>query len=567
MTSADGQAAFGSDLLVTLLAHLGIEYVALNPGATFRGLHDSLVHVEGAPAVVTCLHEEIAVAAAHGYAKAAGHPMAAAVHDVVGLQHACMAVYNAWCDRVPLLLLGGTGPVAAERRRPWIDWIHTALVQGNHVRDFVKWDDQPASVAAAVESIVRAHKLATAAPRAPTYVCLPVEVQEEPTSALDLPDPAAYRPARTGPDPAAVEEAARHLRDARSPVIVLDRAADYVGALERAAELAHILGAPMIDLGARMNVSTEDPLDLTGAESDVLGSADVVLAVEVLDLEGTLHEYTHPRPTRIHISLADSLVGSWTSDYQRLAAVDIPIAADAGLALDALVEACRGVPARVAAERAERAFAVRARLRTEWQRATEAAWHASPISLPRLADELWTALSSRSWVLAHGTLDGWARRRWQWVAPGSYLGTSGGGGIGYGPGAAIGAALAHRGDSRIIVNLQPDGDLLFAPSALWTMANLGLPILNVVWNNRSYYNSELHARRIAKHRGRPQDRVQVGIGIRDPEVDFAGLARSYGVWAEGPVIDPRDLPAVLARAVDTVANGGPALIDVVAQPR
>src|SRR5438093_13088298 len=140
-------AEFGSDYIVEILRALGIEYAAFNPGSSFRGIHDSLVNFPGAggPEIIECLHEEISVAIAHGYAKAAGRPMAAIAPNVLVLQHATMAIFNAWVDRVPLLVLGGTGPVDAMHRRPWIDWIHTAHVQGNLVRDFVKWDNQPTS--------------------------------------------------------------------------------------------------------------------------------------------------------------------------------------------------------------------------------------------------------------------------------------------------------------------------------------------------------------------------------------------------------------------------------------
>ncbi len=173
---------YGSDLVVDVLRALGIEYAVLNPGATFRGLHDSLVNYGGneRPELIQCCHEEIAVAVAHGYAKAAGRPCAAVLHDVVGLQHASMAIFNAWCDRVPVLLLGGTGPMAVERRRPWIDWIHTALVQGTLVRDYVKWDDQPASLASIPEAIVRGYRIAVTEPQGPVYVCLDADLQEAP---------------------------------------------------------------------------------------------------------------------------------------------------------------------------------------------------------------------------------------------------------------------------------------------------------------------------------------------------------------------------------------------------
>jgi acetolactate synthase-1/2/3 large subunit len=198
-----------------LLEHLGIEYVAFSPGATFRGLHDSLVNV-GGPGIIECLHEEISVAITHGYAKATGRPLAVALHDVVGLQHAAMAIFNAWCDRVPILLLGATGPMDATRRRPWIDWIHTANVQGQLVRDYVKWDDQPGSLAAIPESIVQGLKLATTEPTGPVYICMDVDHQEQ-VWPPDLPQPQLERFApygRPAPEAAAIDTIARWLVEA-----------------------------------------------------------------------------------------------------------------------------------------------------------------------------------------------------------------------------------------------------------------------------------------------------------------------------------------------------------------
>jgi len=166
-------ARYGSDLVVDLLKILGIEYVALNPGSSFRGIHDSLVNYESGrtpnPEMVLCCHEEIAVAVAHGYAKATGKIMPAIVHNVVGLQHASMAIYNAWCDHTPVMVMGGTGPMNTSKRRPWIDWIHTAQVQGNLVRDFVKWDDQPVGVEAFPSSMMRGYRIAMSDPGGPVW--------------------------------------------------------------------------------------------------------------------------------------------------------------------------------------------------------------------------------------------------------------------------------------------------------------------------------------------------------------------------------------------------------------
>ena len=216
---------YGSDLVVDLLRAVGIEHVALNPGATFRGLHDSLVNYgDRTPEHLLTTHEEIAVALAHGYAKAKGRPMAAVVHDIVGLQHASMAIFNAFCDRAPILVLGGGGPMDATRRRPWIDWIHTALVQGNQVRDYVKLDDQPASVSAIPEAILRAWRVARTEPQGPVYVCLDAALQEQPLDRpIPLPDAARFEPpAPPHADPRALEEAAQKLVDARAPVIVVE---------------------------------------------------------------------------------------------------------------------------------------------------------------------------------------------------------------------------------------------------------------------------------------------------------------------------------------------------------
>src|SRR5271156_1420333 len=172
---------WGSDVMALMLREIGLPFVALNPGASYRGLHDSLVNLLGntEPQMLLCLHEEHAVAIAHGYAKVAGKPMGAIVHSNVGLMHATMAFFNAWCDRSPVVVLGATGPVDAMKRRPWIDWIHTSADQGALVRSYTKWADRPASPAAALESIVRANQIASTRPHGPTYICLDVWLQEE----------------------------------------------------------------------------------------------------------------------------------------------------------------------------------------------------------------------------------------------------------------------------------------------------------------------------------------------------------------------------------------------------
>jgi len=566
-------ATFGSDLIAELLTALGIEYAAFNPGASFRGLHDSLVN-HGGPTPVLCTHEEISVALAHGYAKATDRPMVAILHDVVGLQHGCMAIFNAWCDRVPILLLGGTGAMDAARRRPWIEWIHTALVQGNHIRDFVKWDDQPQSVPAAVESIIRAHRLIRSEPTAPAYICLDVTLQEDPLPAgaaipADLDRWTGITTVQA--DSAALATAAEWLAVAERPVIVADRAGRSAEAPAALLRLAEGLAAPVVDLGARFNFPATHPLDASGTLPEVLAKADLVLAIDVTDLHGALRAGPRPPTARlITLSVAELLVRSWTADYQQLEPTDLTLVGDSRIALPALAdlvaERLRAEdPSRMAA-RSTRAGALAeaaARRRRLWEEQARADQRRDGVTAACLAIALRDAIGARDWVLANVPLENWLRRLWPIERRYQWVGASGGAGIGYGIGASLGVALAHRGSGRIVIDVQSDGDLLYCTSALWTAARERLPLLIVMHNNRSYRNSEVHAANLARRRGRPVANRGVGTRIEDPDVDFTAVARGLGVAAVGPVRDPRALTAALAEAVAVVDAGGPCLVDVV----
>ena len=577
---------YGSDLVVDLLQRLGIEYAAFNPGASFRGLHDSLVNYGGDrhPRTILCTHEEIAVALAHGYAKASGRPMVAALHDVVGLQHACMAIFNAWCDRVPVLLLGGTGPMDSTRRRPWIEWIHTALVQGNHVRDFVKFDDQPANAASVVESILRAYRLMMAEPSGPVYVCLDAVLQEDPLpKGVSVPADLQrwIRQSPVQPDPDGLKAAARLLSESRRPLIL----ADTVGRSRQGADalraLAERLHAPVVDLGSRFNFPSAHPLEATERREELLRAADLVFAVDVVDLWGALQASAgqhrpagfapSPMAKIVSLSLSDLLVHSWTSDYQRLQPVDVRLVGDSRLALPALLDLLE--PGGAAdQERQERAAAIAAegsQLRTEWaNRARSLGTNTDgAVPLGYLGVALGDALDGHDWVLSNSELRGWARRLWRIEHSYQYTGTSGGAGVGYGIGASLGVGLAHKGSGRIAVNLQPDGDLLYCSSALYTAAHERLPLLTVMLNNHSYYNSEEHGLRMAEHRGRPAERAGIGTRPEAPAVDFATLARGFGIASAGPITSPTDVPAALNTAIEAVASGEPYLLDVVTEPR
>jgi acetolactate synthase I/II/III large subunit len=587
-TSSISSPQYGSDLIVDLLKALGIEYAAFNPGSSFRGLHDSIVNYGGnhRPEVIECCHEEVSVALAHGYAKATGRPMVAIAHDIVGLQHASMAIFNAWCDRVPVLVLGGTGPMDLTKRRPWIDWIHTALVQGTLVRDYVKWDDQPHALAAVPESLLRAYRIAMTEPQGPVYVCYDVDLQENAiTAPIALPEPQHYAP----PTPLAasidaVQQAAEWLLRAQRPVIIADAVGRHPEATRSLVELAELLAIPMLDHGARFNIPNTHPLDCTGAEAELLPEADVVLALDVVDLFRAL---THlERQTRtlqplvsdaakiIHISLTDFAVRSWASDYQRLHRVDLPMAADTSVAIPQLLAACRDLMGRASSHTARdtgrfaRVKAMHEAQRQRWRDRARQLEGQPQLAPATVAATLWEVIKDRDWRLVAGTLNGWARRLWEWTEPRHYLGGSGGAGVGYAAGAALGAALADKGSGRLCIDLQSDGDLLACTSALWTAAHHQIPLLMVMHNNRSLYNSEEHAEEVARIRGRPTANKGIGTRLDEPPVDFATVARGFGIYAEGPVEDARALRPALERALKVVAEEGrAALVDVVAQPR
>jgi len=582
------QPQYGSDVVVDLMKAFDIEYAAFNPGATFRGIHDSIVNYGGnyKPEVIFCNHEEISVAVAHGYAKAKGKPMIAIVHNMVGLQHASMAIFNAYIDRVPIMVLGGTGPMNTKRRRPRIDWIHTALVQGNQVRDYVKWDDQPYSLADVPDSFIRGYRIATTEPMAPVYINYDADIQEDSlTSVLDIPDVSRYAPpAPVQANPEALRRAAQLLVNAQTPLIIADTLGRNPRTVPALVELAELLGAPVVDKGARFNFPTAHPLDATDGARDLLQKADVILALDVADLFGSLTtvskqtrdcEYvTSPTVKLISISMHDMLVHSWAGDYQALQALDVPMCADTAVAVPELTRLCRELLGHDGSKKS--AIEARQKELSDKHKSRRAKWLADAqtkgsqkeISTAWLALELGETIKKEDWVLVNGTSNGWARRLWDFSKPNQYLGASGGAGVGYGSGAAIGAALALKGTGKLAVDIQSDGDLLMTSSSLWTAAKHRIPLLIVMHNNQSFYNSEEHGIEVAKFRNRPVENAGIGTHVDDPAVDYAKLAQSFGVNAEGAVRNPADLRPALERGLKFIKEKNlPYLVDVIAEPR
>jgi len=582
------QPEYGSDVVVDLMKAFDIEYAAFNPGATFRGIHDSIVNYGGnyKPEVIFCNHEEISVAVAHGYAKAKGKPMIAIVHNMVGLQHASMAIFNAYIDRVPILVLGGTGPMNTKRRRPRIDWIHTALVQGNQVRDYVKWDDQPYSLADVPDSFIRGYRIATTEPMAPVYINYDADIQEDSiTSPTEIPDIGRYAPpAPMQANPEALRKAAQLLVNAQSALIIADTLGRNPRTVPALIELAELLSIPVVDKGARFNFPTTHPLDVTDGARDLLKKADVILALDVADLFGSLTtvskqtrvcEYvTSPGVKLISIGMHDMLVHSWAGDYQALQAVDLPMSADTSVAVPELSRLCRELLGndgrkKAAIEGRQKELAEKhSSRRAKWLADAQAKGSQKEISTAWLALELGEVIKQEDWVLVNGSSNGWARRLWDFTKPNQYLGASGGAGVGYGSGAAIGAALALKDTGKLAVNIQADGDLLMTSSSLWTAAKHRIPLLIVMHNNQSFYNSEEHGIEVAKFRNRPVENAGIGTHVDDPAVDYAKMAQSFGVSAEGPVHRPADVRPALERGLQYVKEKKlPYLVDAIVEPR
>jgi len=556
---------FGSDVVAEALRALNIPYVALNPGASYRGLHDSIVNYLGneTPQMLLCLHEESAIAIAQGWAKVTGRAMAAVVHSNVGLMHATMAIFNAWCDRMPLIVLGATGPLDSEKRRPWIDWIHTARDQGALIRNYIKWDDQPASPAAARESLLRAAWIANTAPKGPVYVNLDSGMQEaklpEPLPPIDT---ARFMPqVHAAPAREAVELAAGKLRSARNIVILAGRASRDVAAWNDRVALAEALNARVItDLKIGASFPTDHPLhvgapgmlmpDAEGLKT--LTGADVILSLDWVDLAGALKaaKALSTKAQIIQVSCDHHIHNGWSMDHQALPPVDLFISADADATASALLAAI--APGAKPLPR------------------TPASPPATPLSkhvltVEHLARALRETVSSKPVSLSHLPLS-WNGAWWPFRHPLDYLGSDGGGGVGGGPGIAVGAALALKDSGRLPIAICGDGDFLMGVTALWTAAHYRIPLLIVVANNRSFFNDELHQERVARMRHRPVENRWIGQRMSDPEIDLAAMARAQGAQGFGPVTHAAELSDVFRQAVAAVESGAVAVVDVRVEP-
>ena len=558
-STSDNQNLYGSDAIAAMLRALDIPYLALNPGASYRGLHDSIVNYLGndKPQMLLCLHEESAVAIAHGYARAAERMMGVVLHSNVGLMHGTMAIFNAWCDRVPMLILGATGPWDAAKRRPWIDWLHTASDQGALVRDYTKWDNQPASVPAAYEALLRATQIADTAPRGPTYVNLDAALQEAKIGPLPaLPDVSRFKaPPAVLPSKDVVEKAAKLLSAAKNPVILAGRTTRSESDWKTRVAVAEKLNARvMTDMKAGAAFPTDHPLHpvppatfLTEDGKKLLREADVVLSLDWVDTAGALKQAWGNESIGCKVILVSPDAHShrgWSMDYQGLPPADVYMMCEPDPVLPLLLDAVRPRTAAMPTPRNE-----------------ATGGQDTAVSIRALANAFNEATKDMDVCLARLPL-GWNGGYRHFRHPLDYLGGDGGGGVGAGPGLIIGTALALQGKKRMAVGILGDGDFLMGVTALWTATHYKIPCLMLVANNRSFYNDELHQERVAKERSRPVENKWIGQRIDEPDIDLAAMGRAQGAEGIGPVKNLNELLPAIQKGIELVKKGAVCVIDI-----
>ena len=551
----------GSDFMVDVIKSLGFEYVAANPGSSFRGLHESLINYGGnkAPEFITCCHEESSVALAHGYSAVEGKPLLVLAHSTVGLQHASMGIYNAWAGRAPVILMAGNTLDASKRSA--VESYHSAQDAAAMVRDYTKWDDTPVSLPHFAESAVRAYRIAMTPPREPVLLVLDSELQERPIAAKDsLRIPKLTVDGPLEGDSGSVAEAARLLVAAENPVIVAGQVARTPAGMQHFIEFAEALQAPVIDQGG--NLPSRHPLVTAG--NGLARNADVILGLEVADFAGAVRG-SRADAKLISISAQDLYIKSNYQDFQRYQGVDLAMAAEPEATLPALTEAVNRLLTddrkRALQERGKKVAAAGqsalARARTE----AANGWDSSPISWLRLSAEVWAQVKNEDWA---GGLPGYM---WNYEKHYQRTHIASAAGIGFQAPSSVGAALAHRKYGRIYVHAQPDGDLMYAPGVLWTAAHHRIPLLLVMHNNRAYHQEVMHIQRMANRHQRGIENAGIGTTLLDPPINFAEVAHGLGWYSEGPITEPKDLAPAIKRAVAAVKKGQPALLDTVTQPR
>ena len=581
-----------SDYMVDVIKSMKIEYIYSNPASSFRGLHESLINYgkNTMPEFLTVTHEEASVAMCHGHFKATGKPQMALMHGTVGLQHAAMAVYNAWADRVPLIMIGGND-LDASKRPPGVPTVHSAQDINALVRDFTKWDDQPVSLQHFSQSFVRAYKYAMTPPYGPVMLALDAGVQQASIKPeeKDLYTPRYVAPSPPHGDPNALREAAKLLVNAQNPVIVADRCARTQAGIDSLVQLAELIQCPVISQQNRVNFPNTHYLSAGPA---VVRNADVILGLELTDFwatvggwvdngdhdgHGVMESRHRPDVKLIHINSVELNTKANMQDFQRFMPVDILMPADAEASLPMLIDfvkqAITGDRKTVFEQRGAARRKAHAQAQQNMRQRAMLGWDASPISIARMTAELWPHIKGLDWSMVNSSSGAapWPLQYFPMDKHYRWLGRSGAAGQGYGPPASIGAALGNKSLGRFSFSYQGDGDLMYVPGSLWTATHHNIPMLMMVHNNRGYHQEVMHVQRLSNRRNRVANLGKtmgpVGTSIENPDIDYATMAKSMGWWSAGPIKDPAELGTVLAKAVQVVRAGEPALIDVWSQPR
>ncbi len=563
----------GSDLMVQVLKDMELEYAAGNPGSSFEGLQESFINYGNPPnkmpEFITALHEESAVTMAHGYGKAEGKPMIALLHGTIGVQHAAMSIYQAYYDRTPVLMIAG-------RDEGFIQ-AHTAHDMAAMVRSFTKWDAQPKTLEQSLAALQRAYNEAITPPMGPTLVVLDTELQKEEARELKIP---AYRPPQiAGIDLAKAREIAKGLLDAQNPRIEVRRLRTAQGA-RLSVELAELVGASA-GTGATtgpMSFPQRHPLCGPGSST----AYDYTLGLEIPAAQASiigpgLATLLERDSANIGFGGIAPAAGGRGARGGAGATNATAIQADAEASLPLLIEEVkrqltpdkRRIIEERKARHAEANQKARIEALTQAVQTKRNGWDSSPVATARIYAELWPWIKNEDWCLASPSGFSGAHhvQLWDHNKPYSYLGGQGAGGMGYGAPASVGAALAAKSRNRIVINIQCDGDLNYAPGVLWTAVHHKLPLLTIMHNNRAWHQELMFVEYMCGVRGRGTDRGHIGTSLRDPFIDYAKMAAGYGMASEGPISDPAKLAGAFKRGLDSAKRGEPYLIDVITQPR
>ena len=584
---------YGSDVMADMLGEMGFDYVTLTPGSTFRGLHDSLVNFGSNknPEMILCPHEEIAVSMAHGYAKVTNKPACVILHNLVGLQHAIMSFWNAFADRIPMIVIGGSGPMDPAERR-FIDWLHSANNQSQIMQPYTKWTDEPPTQQAVLNSLAKAYRLACTAPMGLSYLSLDTGLQEATIDEdLEMPNMTSPRysdiPPIAAPE-SSIQAAADLFIQANKPLVLGGRCGRLPGTTDILKELVEITGSAFQEGKDVVNLATNHPQNMTGGfgaskETKVRSEADLILVVDNQDIADMLGNYGAARgggygvilsesdgqnKKIIDLSLNDFSIDKWAAIGGDLPPVDVHLCADPIYGLKQLLDELKTRATHderwidTAKMRSESLAERHKALRSRQRKILEDNFDNDPISVPRLIYEVYNAVKDTDYILANRNYRSWYEGIWQFDGCARYLGNNAGGGVGYGPGGIVGSALAARDMGKFTVAIMGDGDFTMNPAALWTAAHYNIPALIILHNNTSFGNDEEHQRKLAHERKRPEENAWIGQKMIDPDVDYAMVARAYGAKAYGPIKKPTEIAPTLKKAVLEVIDGSVVLVDI-----